>query len=161
MQYMVTGLDGKEYGPSDLETLKTWVAENRLAPHTILRDFGTGGTMPASEVPGLFAQTAPVSVPPPGAAYPRTGTTYTAASDASRDHGGGVLVGVILRSVGAIVMFYFLGGYGFFFAGYAMYYAIQCLQSGSKYGIPAVVIAGIALAAVGVGWALRLSGHPA
>ena len=161
MQYMVTGLDGKEYGPSDLATLKTWVAENRLAPHTVLRDFQTGQTMPASQVPGLFPTSAPAVGPSGGTTYPRAEFDHAQLRDASRDHGGGMFVGVIVRSLLGLASFFLIGGLGFIFAGYAMYYAVQCLQSGSKYGIASVVIAGLALAAVGIGWALRLTVHPA
>lgn len=154
MQYMVTGMDGKEYGPTDIATLKQWVAENRLAPHTVLRDFNTGQTLAASEVPDLFTSVAP-NLPPQAAAHPRGG--YAAPS---RDHGGGMLVGVIVRSALGLASFFLIGGFGFIFAGYALFYAIQCLQSGSKYGIAAIAIAGTSLAIVFAGWALKLSvGH--
>lgn len=58
MQYMVKGADGKEYGPTDVATLRTWAAEGRLASHTTLRDFNTGQTLAASAVPGLFESAA-------------------------------------------------------------------------------------------------------
>ena len=145
MQYMVTGMDGKEYGPTDLDTLRAWVAENRLAPHTQLRDFNTGQTMAASAVPGLFSQAITSNVPPVGMGYPRAGTAYTAPT-VSRDHGGGMFVGVIVRSLLGLASFFLIGGFGFIFAGYALFYAVRCQQSGSKYGIAAIAIAGTALA---------------
>lgn len=151
MQYMVVGADGKEYGPSDVSTLKTWVSEGRIMPHSQLRDFHTGRVLQASTIPDLF----PVGGAPPAAyAYPRA----TEAPALGADEGVGMLWGVVLRSVAAVGLFFFLHGIGFVFAGYAMYYAVQCQRSGSKYGIIALAIAGLALAAVGIGWAMRLSG---
>ena len=154
MQYMVTGVDGKEYGPTDVETLRSWVAENRLAPHTQLRDFNTGQTITASALPGLFPQQ-DINVPPVGATYPRGGAVATAIS--SRDHGGDVLGGVIFRCVLSLVLAFVVGGLGLASAAYAMYYAVQCQRSGSKYGILALVLAGVTLALVGTVWAIRLS----
>ena len=154
MQYMVTGVDGKEYGPTDVATLRSWVAENRLAPHTQLRDFNTGQVLAASAVPGLFPQTNP-NVPPVAAHYPRGEGGY--ATTASNDHGGNILFGVIFRSAIALVLAFAIGGIGLISAAYAMYYAVQCQRSGSKYGIAALVIAGVTLAAVGTLWAVRLS----
>lgn len=151
---MVIGADGKEYGPSDIDTLKTWVAEGRIMPQSQLRDFNSGQTLLASAVHGLFPAVSGPAAPTAGQ-YPRHDFTPAAASG---DHGGGMLVGVILRSAAAVALFFVFHGIGLLFAAYAMYYAVQCQQSGSKYGIAALVIAGIALAAVGIGWALRLSG---
>jgi hypothetical protein len=153
---MVTGADGKEYGPTDVSTLKLWVSENRLAPHTMLRDFSTGQQMTAGSLPELFPSSAVPSAPgapPVTAAYPRAGY----AAPASRDHGGGVLVNVIIRSVLGLVSFFLIGGFGFIFAGYALYYAIRCQQSGSKYGVAAIAIAGTSLAIILAGWAILLS----
>ena len=160
MQYMVTGVDGKEYGPTDIATLKTWVAEGRLAPHSMLRDFLSGQTMPASSLTELDPAGAQgVNTPPVAAAYPRSeavgGNVRPTYNDGN--HGGGVLVNVIIRSILGLVSFFFIGGFGFIFAGYALYYAIRCQQSGSKYGIVAIVIASTSLAIILVGWAIVLS----
>ena len=158
MQYMVTGMDGKEYGPSDVETLKSWVAENRLAPHTILRDFNTGQTMPASSVPGLFSSGGPSNVPPIAGAYPRGTTPMIAAS--SGNEGGGAFAGVVIRSVLGVILFFVLHGIGLIVAGSGMITAFQLKGQGSKWGIPALVISGIAVVVIGIGWMLRLSsGH--
>ncbi len=155
MQYMVTGADGKEYGPTDVTTLKSWVSENRLAPHTQLRDFNTGQTLVASAVPGLFPE-ASANVPPVGADYPRGGMGLP-SNGRPGDHGKDVLTGVIFRSAIALVLAFVIGGIGLISAAYAMYYAVQCQRSGSRYGIAALVIAGVTLATVGILWAVRLS----
>lgn len=155
MQYMVTGLDGKEYGPTDLATLKTWVAENRLAPTTVLRDFNTGQTMAASAVPGLFAQPDP-NVPPRAAAYARPGTTYAPAATSSSE-GGGTFAWIVVRSILGALLFFVLHGIGLLVAGSSLYSAFQLHGRGSKWGIPALAISGLAVVAVGVGWAIRLS----
>lgn len=156
MQYMVTGVDGKEYGPTDVATLRTWVSENRLAPHTQLRDFNTGQTLAASAVPGLFPERS--NVPPAASAYPRgtTGTGYAPAADP----GGGAFAGVVLRSVVGVVLFFVLHGIGLIVAGTGLITAFQLQSRGSKWGVPALAISALSVVAIGIGWALRLStGH--
>lgn len=157
MQYMVTGMDGKEYGPSDLATLKEWVAENRLAPHSMLRDFSSGQTFPASQVPGLFGPTSVSNVPPVGQAYPRAGMGYSSAVTAS-DEGGGAFAGVVVRSILGVVLFFVLHGIGLLVAGTGLITAFQLQSRGSKWGVAALAISGLSVAVIGVGWAIRISG---
>ncbi|RYG23213.1 hypothetical protein EON82_14705 [bacterium] len=155
MQYMVTGVDGKEYGPTDIATLKTWAAENRLAPHTMLRDFTTGQQMTAGSLTELFPASAAPGVLPVGMPYPRDG--YQAAP-VSQDHGGGAFAWIIVRALLAVVLFFILKGLGLIIAAYTVASAVQLNGTGSKYGIPAIVISVLALVVVGIGWLLRLSG---
>jgi hypothetical protein len=68
-----------------------------------------------------------------------------------------VLLGVVWRSAAALVLFFVLGGLGLIFAGYAMYHAVQVKSSGSRHGNLALVIGGVSLAAVVVGWIVRLT----
>jgi hypothetical protein len=156
MQYMVTGVDGKEYGPTDIATLKTWVAEGRLAPHSMLRDFLSGQTMPASSLSELFPVGAIAvgahNVPPVGMGYPRV--DHLAASD---DFGGGAFTWVVVRAVGGILLFFVLHGIGLIIAGSGLVTAFQLKSSGSKYGLPSIIIASIAVVIIGIGWAIRLS----
>jgi hypothetical protein len=70
----------------------------------------------------------------------------------------GPLWGVIIRSVLAVAVFFFLHGLGLIFSGYALYYAIQIQSSGSKYGVIAILIAVAALGIVGIGWMMRIQG---
>ena len=158
MQYMVTGVDGKEYGPTDVATLKTWVAESRLAPHTMLRDFNTGQQMTAGSLSELFPSSAVSSapgVPPIGAAYPRS--RYQTAQ-VSSSHGGAAFAWIIVRSLMAIAFFFVFKGLGLLVAGYTVARAVRLNSTGSKFGVPAIVISVLALVVVGIGWALRLSG---
>ena len=154
---MVTGMDGKEYGPTDLPTLKSWVAENRLAPHTILRDFATGQTMAASAVPGLFSAPNEAGVPPTGMAYPRNGAVQIPTA-ASGDFGGGAFAWIVVRAILGVVLFFGFRGVGLVVAGSSLYSAYQLKEKGSKWGIPALVVSGVAVLVVGIGWVLRLSG---
>jgi hypothetical protein len=156
VDYFVIGADGKEYGPTTVDQIRTWTQEGRVTPQTMLKSFATGQTIPASSVNGLFPTTAPpaapVFAPPPG--------QRPQASYAANDDSPGVLVGVIIRSALGIVLFFFLHGIGLFVTGYGLYYAIQAQASGNKYGKIALVIAGLAFAAVGIGWILRMQGRP-
>ncbi len=53
MGYFVIADDGNKYGPADLATLNSWIAEGRLQPTTILEEVQTMERRPASAVPGL------------------------------------------------------------------------------------------------------------
>lgn len=54
MQYWVIAQDGQKYGPADIATINTWVAQNRIHGDTILQDVATGEQMQASQVPGIL-----------------------------------------------------------------------------------------------------------
>ncbi|MEA2552580.1 MAG: hypothetical protein QOJ65_756 [Fimbriimonadaceae bacterium] len=161
MQYLVVGPDGKEYGPATADTLKQWVAENRLSPQSQLRDFNTGQMLAASSVPGLFPPVAGVppaaadwSQPPaPAAAYPGP-----AMKPMATDDGKGELWGALFRAGLALLFFFVFHGLGVIFAIYALVYAFQANAKGNRFGIVAIVVCGIVLLLLAVGWFLRFSG---
>ena len=53
MQYSVIGSDGNQYGPVDLITLKQWVADGRVMPHTQVIDNLASTTLMANQMPEL------------------------------------------------------------------------------------------------------------
>jgi hypothetical protein len=115
-----------------------------------------GPPFPASQLADLFQNTA---VQAGQYASPPSFQSYNASSS-NDDYGDkGVLIGVIIRSLLAIVFFFVFKGIGLIFAGYALYYAIQQKIDGDKYGTAAILIASAAAGAVGVGWLLRLAGY--
>lgn len=161
MEYLIIGPDGKEYGPANIDTVKQWVAENRIFPQTQLKNFASGQVLKASQIPGLFPDTlpAPAVAPPPGPfSQPPTAQPnnpfVTSVDGLERKE----LYGVILRCVGALIMFFVLHGFGVFFASYAVVYAIQAQQRGSRYGVISIVIAACTAIVLIVGWTLRLGG---
>ncbi len=158
MNYYVSGTDGKEYGPVPIDTLREWVAERRVNATTQLRSVETGLISPASEVPDLFPSpmaAPPMNFPPNPDPQPHP-VAYYATKDESESMSP--FWNVLVRTVLAIILFFFLQGLGLIFAGYAMYYAIQAKSAGNKYGVICIVIAGVGLAAVGIGWLLRMNG---
>lgn len=52
--YYVVADDGSRFGPADMVTLKSWVAQKRIRPETKLVNADTNAEVRASEVPGLF-----------------------------------------------------------------------------------------------------------
>lgn len=160
MNYFVIGPDGAQYGPADVQTLRSWAEQNRLGPQTQLRDAATGQIVIANSVPGIFAAppapgpAAPglYSAPPAPVNYPRQ--TMAAPSNA----GDGAFWGSIIRSVAALVFFFLLHGLGVIFAGYALYYAVQCKQHGNSKGGIAIGVAVFSLVVIIIGWVLRLGG---
>jgi len=64
----------------------------------------------------------------------------------------------IIRSIGAVCIFFFVGGFGLIFGAYAVYYGYRAMESDHKYGKLAFGISILALAAVLAGWAFRING---
>jgi hypothetical protein len=70
-------VQGKEYGPADIETLREWKAEGRLLPGNEARRADVDLWTTAAEIPGLFDVGAPVAAstgrPAPPPLQPRRG----------------------------------------------------------------------------------------
>jgi hypothetical protein len=69
-------VQGKEYGPADIETLRVWKAEGRLLPGNEARRADVDLWTTAGEIPGLFDVAAPVAASirrPPAPLQPRRG----------------------------------------------------------------------------------------
>lgn len=62
-QWMVR-VEGREYGPVDLETLREWKNEGRLIRTNELRRIGEEGWASAAEFPEIFAEERPPAPPP-------------------------------------------------------------------------------------------------
>lgn len=166
MDYYVTGIDGKEYGPIGIETVKQWLSESRITRDSPVHEFHSGRRITVADLPGMAAEAAmpPVSAayaapPQPGQYYRPgpTGAVYTQSGEAGMGH----FWGAIIRSVLAVILFFVLHGIGLIVGAYALYYAIQCKAHGNRYGTIAIVVAATALIAIGIGWYLRLSGPSA
>gem|GEM_PF-5930944 len=52
-QYVVVTPEGKQFGPTDFQTLSRWALEGRVAPGMMVEDLLSGQKMVASAVPGL------------------------------------------------------------------------------------------------------------
>jgi len=159
VNYFVIGGDGKEYGPVDSGTLKSWVTEQRVGPQSQVRDVNTGRIMPASQVPGLFAASGggagvapPVDWSQPPAMYPRP-NAFAKVDDGKSD-----LIWAIARSALAIVFFFVIHGLGFIVGAYAVMYAFRAHSKGHRHGKTAIAISISAMVIIGIGWALRLKG---
>ena len=70
-------VQGKEYGPADIETLREWKAEGRLLPGNEARRADVDLWITAAKIPGLFDVAAPVAAstrrPAPPPLQPRRG----------------------------------------------------------------------------------------
>jgi hypothetical protein len=62
-QWMVR-VDGREYGPVDIDTLHEWKSEGRLIRSNELRRVGEERWSPAGEFPEIFADEVPAAEPP-------------------------------------------------------------------------------------------------
>jgi Domain of unknown function (DUF4190)/GYF domain 2 len=62
--YKIIGIDGKEYGPVDLDQVRQWIAQGRVNTQTRLKAGDASDWKPASEIPELAALFAPAAKPP-------------------------------------------------------------------------------------------------
>src|SRR5947207_3357210 len=60
----IVRVDGREYGPADIDTLREWKAEGRVLPANEARRAGAELWTFAAEIPGLFNVGAPVTAGP-------------------------------------------------------------------------------------------------
>ena len=155
MNYFLLGPDNQSYGPVDELGLRQWVAEGRVHPTTMLRIAESGMTVAASTVSGLFAPAAP---PPSMASMPAYESPYNRAPAAAPENDS-LFWNSVVRSALALVLFFVLHGIGLIFAGYSLYYAIQCKQSGNSKGTLAVIISSVILVIVIAGWIVRMTTH--
>jgi len=164
VDYFVVGDDGKEYGPATFEQLQAWAAENRVLPETKIKSFQTGVIQPASAIPGLFAAVAPPPATPVSGNWqnpPNANTYYQRPTTAApSNEGNGDIIGAIVRSALAIVFFFVLHGFGVFFAGYGLYYAIQAKSKGHRHANIAIAICGVTFAVVLTCFILRTASTP-
>lgn len=76
----IVRVQGKEYGPVDLEELRAWREDSRLIRENEIREAGTDRWFPAAELPEVFAdEPAPVPGPLPAAAQMPLGAILSAA----------------------------------------------------------------------------------
>lgn len=61
----IVRVEGKEYGPVDLDELREWKREGRLIPANELRRVDDDRWISAGELPEVFGETEPVAEPPP------------------------------------------------------------------------------------------------
>ena len=67
IKYFVIAADGQKYGPADVPTLNTWIAEGRLQPTTMLQEANSSVQVEAHGVPALKFTARPANAPPPSA----------------------------------------------------------------------------------------------
>jgi len=152
MEYMVIGADGKEYGPIDFSTLAQWAKDDRVRPNSMVKEFATGRTIQAAEVPGLFV---PAASGPQSAPYFRPNTSapmpqYTTPVQVNT----GALVWAFVDSVLAVAMVFFFNGYGIVFAIFGIVNAFRAKAEGHRLAPVAIVCSFIATILVIVGWAM-------
>lgn len=107
MNYVISGADGKAYGPVSAETIRQWVAEGRLGPQTQATRDGEAASAPLASFPefaGLFPTAAgpasaplPVAAPPPVQAMP---ASYAAAPATSSLAVASLVLGVLALTCG-------------------------------------------------------------
>lgn len=160
MQYFVTGIDGNEYGPVDLTTLKEWVADNRVQPSTKVRNATNGMVLQASTMPEVSGLFPAAPIPAPQAVAPMAGyhgqPTYMAPGmsmnpAAYQDNGWKPFLGVLALSLATAAVGVTIGFLSIILGSYSIQYAWKNNEQGEKGGVAGIIIA-IVCAIVGIGW---------
>jgi hypothetical protein len=60
----IVRVEGREYGPVDTDELREWRREGRLIPANEVRRVGEEHWIPAGELPEIFGETEPSTIPP-------------------------------------------------------------------------------------------------
>ena len=158
MSFYVFGSDEKMYGPVDVPTMQSWAREGRLSSETKLRNAESGEETtwalidPAGPPPPVVASDGYSAVSP----YPRTGYATAPMTAPSGNAGNGYFTWALIDSIGAIVLFFFLHGFGLIFAAYGVYNGYKAFASGHKLGWLALGMGIVSVIAVGLGWLLRI-----
>lgn len=141
MQYLVTGKEGKEYGPVDFQTLRLWLEEDRISQSTKITDMLGGFTSPAIDVPGLF-DGSPVEPPErlTRDAPPVLGTHVERIRRWEESQGTAFFVTTLINAAAAFLFLFLVGSLGLFLAGLSIVYGYRTYRSGSKFKWAALAI---------------------
>jgi hypothetical protein len=119
MRYFVLGEQGQKYGPADLDTLNSWIAEGRLLPTTMLEDEASGVRSAASAVSGLrFPVVPPPAAVPSGPVYNPAatgGVPYSPPTYKSDEGIGPVLLAFGMFAL-SLVLTFTIGAFGIYSA---------------------------------------------
>ena len=99
--YYVIGANGSQYGPVDEATLKSWIAEGRVAAPSLSFKAGEAGWVPLgsrSEFQGIFA--APPAGAPGGVAVPPVPGAAPVGPNAPKDWLVTLLLSIFLGTLG-------------------------------------------------------------
>jgi hypothetical protein len=155
MNYFVVGADGKEYGPVDLATLAQWAKDDRVRPNTVLKDFDTGRSLTAHEVPGLFQ---PMAAPAATATdWSQAPGNYQRPVAPVQDYEGGksAFMWAFIDAGLSLVSFFGIGGLGLIFGAFGLINAFRAKSAGHPHAVIAIVVASVALGIVVTGWIVR------
>ncbi|PWU14747.1 MAG: hypothetical protein C5B50_16630 [Verrucomicrobia bacterium] len=140
--YKITGADGKEYGPVNLDQLRQWVAEGRITPQTRVKPEGTTDWRTALEIPEVAALLAArTSAPGPMAAAAPTPT------QAQGQRTGMAIASLVLGIPSVFLCFLFTGIPAVIFGHIAL---SRSKRSPTLYGGAGMAIAGLVLGYLGI-----------
>lgn len=150
---MVIGADGKEYGPIDFMTLAQWAKDDRVRPNSMVKEFSTGRTMQAAEVPGLFV---------PAASGPQSAPYYRPNAPGATPYQPQPVVvntGAFARSLVyaglSLVSFFLLHGLGLVFGGFSIMYAFRSKSEGHPNALLAIIGSIVCTLIVVAGWVTK------
>lgn len=137
MDYLVRGSDGKDYGPVDLVTLRSWVNEGRVVQSTLITETPSNRQMEARLVPDLFPNMPPpamnMSQPPSyeSAPYARP-MQQPNQGDYYNNAGGGAVTWAFIDSTLALVLAFVPGAFGGIVMVFGIINAFKAKSAGHK-----------------------------
>lgn len=146
MAYIVVGPDGSQSSVESAGALRSWQLDGRLAPGSHVLEAVTGRRLEDDELERLLSGDQPRFHE-----YPRSGPPESAWP----------IVSVAFWSIAALVLFFVFRGWGFIIAAFTLWDAIRLRARGSKWGNPALAVAGLTVLVLAWGWYDRLSSRSA
>jgi hypothetical protein len=133
MQYSVKGADGNVYGPVDLQTLKSWAAQGRVTPETLVTDELSRVEMKASAIPELGMHGNYV----PPVAY----ANYERSAPHPHEVNGTRLWAILFWLALGFLAAAFTKSGGLIVTGWNIFDAFSANKRGDKYGTLCLVVA--------------------
>lgn len=143
--YKIIGVDGKEYGPVNLEQLKRWVTEGRVNARTRIQPAGAVAWRPAAEIAELAALFGSESMPPAGAEVGQV---------SAGEQKGVAIASFILGALSLVPCLGFLTGIPAIICGHLA--RGRARRSPAQYGGGGFAMAGLVTGYVGVFFSLVL-----
>ena len=153
--YYIVEQDGTETGPFGFETMQQFAREGRLKPESRIRETSQDMVYAAGQESGLFPvpslTTGPTAYPRPGMGSPPVLSNAPLTSSKPNERS----IAAILWSVGGLLVFMILHGYGVFIAAASLYRAFEAKKYNEPMAVVALCVTSLVTVAIVVGLIIR------
>ena len=153
--YKIIGIDGKEYGPVDLDQLRQWITQGRVNAQTRLKAGDAADWKAASEIPEVAALLAPAPKLPPMSPPPSAPPILTSPQPSTQEKGLAIF-SFVLGLVSFVLCLSALTGIPAIIIGHVA--RRRAIRSPGRYGGIGFANAGLVLGYVSIVFSLVVLG---